>query len=273
LPVAQMCAEQQYLQPALREISAKNGQGQDRSVKAVKYVWWPSHHIGTYLNVLQMHDCLQYLVKRTEVFVERAQEQQCHKMALKYMLEEAKKELQRSDISTPDKKLKSAKPSPSVQRTKSSGPTSPVRRRPVRRRSSGQVDDELEPEQQLLRNLGISLPADPISEQQRIDAMDKALLDRANKLEAHANSLQSSTETSISSHLLDAHVTLHLLRNSLLAESPYHSVSLLDPEVESSLSTLENDIQQSQEKLESLDLQKLQTKNAHRDQLVERWSR
>lgn len=38
LPVAQMSAEQQYLEPALREISAKNGQGQDRSVKAVKYV-------------------------------------------------------------------------------------------------------------------------------------------------------------------------------------------------------------------------------------------
>ena len=45
LPVAQMSAEQQYLQPALREISAKNGQGQDRSVKAVKYVQWPTHHI------------------------------------------------------------------------------------------------------------------------------------------------------------------------------------------------------------------------------------
>lgn len=38
LPVAQMSAEQQYLEPALREISAKNGQGQDRSAKAVKYV-------------------------------------------------------------------------------------------------------------------------------------------------------------------------------------------------------------------------------------------
>lgn len=38
LPVAQMAAEQQHLEPALREISARDGQGQDRSVKAVKYV-------------------------------------------------------------------------------------------------------------------------------------------------------------------------------------------------------------------------------------------
>lgn len=38
LPVAQMSAEQQYLEPALRTIAAANGQGQERSVKAVKYV-------------------------------------------------------------------------------------------------------------------------------------------------------------------------------------------------------------------------------------------
>jgi hypothetical protein len=38
LPVAQMSAEQQYLEPALRSIAATNGQGQERSVKAVKYV-------------------------------------------------------------------------------------------------------------------------------------------------------------------------------------------------------------------------------------------
>jgi len=38
LPVAQMSAEQQYLEPALREIAARDGQGQERSIKAVKYV-------------------------------------------------------------------------------------------------------------------------------------------------------------------------------------------------------------------------------------------
>lgn len=38
LPVAQMSAEQQFLEPALREIATRDGQGQERSVKAVKYV-------------------------------------------------------------------------------------------------------------------------------------------------------------------------------------------------------------------------------------------
>jgi DNA-binding HxlR family transcriptional regulator len=218
-----------------------------------------------------MHDCLQFLVNRTKIFLEHVQEHQCHKMALQYVLDEAKKELLRPDVSTPGAKLKSAKPS--TQKPKSSGPGSPVKRRNTRRRSSGPLDDEIEPEQQLLRNLGISLPTDAVSNQSRIEALERALLDRSNKLEGHANNLQSSTESSISSHLLDAQVTLHLLRDSLLAQSPYHSVKLLDPEVESSITELENDVQQVQQKLEKVDLQKLQAKNVHREQLVERWSR
>ena len=38
LPVAQMSAEQQFLEPALRIIAATDGQGQERAVKAFKYV-------------------------------------------------------------------------------------------------------------------------------------------------------------------------------------------------------------------------------------------
>jgi hypothetical protein len=38
LPVAQMSAEQQYLEPALKAIAATNGKGQQRAVKAVTYV-------------------------------------------------------------------------------------------------------------------------------------------------------------------------------------------------------------------------------------------
>jgi hypothetical protein len=38
LPVAQMSAEQQFLQPALRTIAATDGHGQERAAKAVKYV-------------------------------------------------------------------------------------------------------------------------------------------------------------------------------------------------------------------------------------------
>jgi hypothetical protein len=38
LPVAQMSAEQQYLEPALRHIAARDGEGKQRSSKAIEYV-------------------------------------------------------------------------------------------------------------------------------------------------------------------------------------------------------------------------------------------
>ena len=38
LPVAQSVRQQQYLEPALRTIAASNGEGEERTVKAVKYV-------------------------------------------------------------------------------------------------------------------------------------------------------------------------------------------------------------------------------------------
>lgn len=38
LPVAQMSVEQQFLEPALRTLAASDGQGQERTVNAVKYV-------------------------------------------------------------------------------------------------------------------------------------------------------------------------------------------------------------------------------------------
>jgi hypothetical protein len=52
LPVAQMSAEQQFLEPALREIAARDDQSLERSVKAVKYVG-----AGTLssLNILTVH--------------------------------------------------------------------------------------------------------------------------------------------------------------------------------------------------------------------------
>jgi len=48
--VAQMSAEQQYLEPALEKISSNNGQGQERSVKAIQYVTNLSRCFQAYIN-------------------------------------------------------------------------------------------------------------------------------------------------------------------------------------------------------------------------------
>lgn len=93
------------------------------------------------------------------------------------------------------------------------------------------------------------------------------------KLEIHSTSLQSTTESSISSHLLDAHLTLQLLQDSLLAESLYSKVRLLDPDIEASVTMFEQEIEDLQRSLEGIDLSALQERNVKREQLVERWSR
>ncbi|TVY48436.1 hypothetical protein LOCC1_G000907 [Lachnellula occidentalis] len=254
LPVAQMSAEQQFLQPALKAIAATDGQGQERAAKAVEYI----------------HDCLLYLVNRIETFLERAEESQCHKMATQFVLDAAKKELSRVEeiprASSPSKLE-------TQRRRTSSVAHSPIQTRNSRRRSSVLENDDVEPEQQIARNLGITLPSVGGSEQARADALEKSLSERLTKLEIHSTSLQSTTESSISSHLLDAHLTLQLLQDSLLAESLYSKVRLLDPDIEASVTMFEQEIEHLQGSLEGVDLSVLQERNVKREQLVERWSR
>jgi hypothetical protein len=192
-------------------------------------------------------------------------------MALQYVVDSAKKELSRPEPST----TKVASPTKSnIQRRRksSSSQTSPIRARNLRRRSSGH-DEDIEPEQQLARNLGMALPGEGLSDTARVDQLEKMLSERVTRLEGHAISLQSTTEMSISSHLLDAHTTLGLLQDSLLAETPYHKVRLLDKKVESDVTSFEHDVHDLQKSLEAVDLHKLQTKNVHREQLIKRWSR
>lgn len=191
-------------------------------------------------------------------------------MALNFVINEAKTELQRLEPATD---TKDKPPKITAGRRKSSGSQSPIKKRNTRRRSSGFADEEIEPEQQLLRNLGIALPTDAVTDEPRIETLRHALLDRVSKLEGHAKTLQSTTESSVASHLLDAHATLQLLRDSLLAYTPYREVKLLDPDVDSSITALEAEVRDLEEMIKEVDLQAVQTRNVHRERLVDRWAR
>jgi len=192
-------------------------------------------------------------------------------MALQFVVDSAKKELSRPEPST-TKPSSPTKPNTQRRRKSSSSQTSPACARATRRRSSGH-DEDMEPEQQLARNLGVVLPAEGVSDTARVEALEKMLSERITRLESHANSLQSTAETSISSHLLDAQITLGLLRDSLLAETLYGKVRLIDPDVESDMSKFDHKVQDLQRSLEAVELHTLQAKNMNREQLVERWSR
>lgn len=211
-------------------------------------------------------------MNRIQAILERAEEFQCYKMALQTVIDAAKSELLTADVSSTDKPTSPTRPN-TQRRRKSSSSQSPVRVRNTRRRSSGHADEDIEPEQQLVRNLGIGLPAGAMTDQSRLEILERALSDRMTKLDGHATSLQSTTESSISSHLLDAHITLQLLEDCLLQDSFNHQVQLIDPVIYASVTSFEEDIQDLQRRAEGVSLQKLQSKNVHREQLVGRWAR
>lgn len=135
------------------------------------------------------------------------------------------------------------------------------------------MDDEVEPEQQLLRNLGVYIPPDVTSSAARIELLERSLQDRRSKLDNHAFNLQMTSENSIFSYIRNAQSTLQLLRDSLHAESPYGKVELLDVDTESTIHILEKEVEEVQNSLSNIDLRKLQERNVHRDELVQRWSR
>jgi hypothetical protein len=219
-----------------------------------------------------MNDCLTFLVNRIEIFLSLAEEQQSHKMALSFVFNETKRELERSEFAPQEINPVTAN---AHRRLKSSSATPPTRKRTARR-SSGADDDNIEPSQALLRNLGVSLPIDPVgptSDISKIEILEKALFDRASKLENHASNLQSTTETSISTYLLDAQLTLQLLRDNLLAESEWGNVRLTAGDLEQRMDAFEGDVEQVQRKIERVDLRALQGRNVHRDEILARWSR
>lgn len=193
-------------------------------------------------------------------------------MATQHVVASAKKELM---FLEPDAKNKSSniiKSNTQARRTSVSA-TPAAKTRRDHRRSSGIIEDDTEPEQQLARNLGLSLPAEDVTEVKRIEIFEKMLQERISRLEGHATGLQSSTETSVASHLLDANITLGLLNDSLLAESLYGKVQLVKPEVGDAVVNFEQDMQALQECLEVVNLHSLLFKNAQRDQFVQRWAR
>lgn len=212
---------------------------------------------------------MKFLVARLEGLLERAEESQCHQMALKFMIEAGRKEL--AEPSSSASPQKSASPTkPSHKHSKSLGLAPPARTRNARRRSSTNLENEPEPEHALLRALGLSLPNtdDDLS----LDpALSLALRDRRHKLLSHSAAMQSTIETSITAHVTDAHVTMKLLQGALLAGSAYGKVRLLDADTEEIMDMTEGEIRDAERRLRGVNLRELQGKNVTRDRLVERW--
>lgn len=132
------------------------------------------------------------------------------------------------------------------KKTTAALPGSPIRNAsPVRprantnRRSSGLPDDP--PLETLLHSLAISLPAED-SRISQVNALATALRERTVKADDVARNAQESFEAGAIAHLEDAQLAVQLLRDSVLAESPFGEVKLVDGDIEGSVEVLEQEV-------------------------------
>ncbi|KAI8313131.1 hypothetical protein K4K59_004955 [Colletotrichum sp. SAR11_240] len=254
LPVAQMSVEQQYLEPALKSLSNKNGQSLGRSAAAVVYI----------------DECLDYLLDHIERLSARIETFQSHQTATTNLVSTARSELS-VPAATPKKKTPTQDLASPVRR-RNTGPGSPIRQRSNtgNRRFSAGLDEP--PIEALLRSLAIAFPEDADGPTQ-IALLSGILAERQAKARDVARNAQESLESTAAAQLADAKLAVQLLRDSLLAESPFGDVRLVDEGIEASIAVLGQEVEKVKERVERVDAGKARQRSERRREILERWGR
>lgn len=223
--------------------------------------------------MIKMHDCLDYLIDRVQDLTARLDAFQSYQQAASAVLNLAKAELQMRSSAirgspTPQK------PGPKQQET-----ASPARGRPNQRSrysmgTSGTGDESALEE--ILRTLAISLPQEKGGLPDlcaQVNEVSLALASRQEKLQDAAFHTQQNFEEAVIKHVVDGKLAIQLVHDSILAESPFGDVRLVDAEIEKSISVLSQELKKVDEKLgdASAGIEKLKAKSSKRDEFISRW--
>lgn len=174
--------------------------------------------------------------------------------------------------------IEASKPKKIVQprsplRSRDYKPSSPSQSRATHRRrsSASSFDESIPPDQQILRIMGIP-PLEELCRGRAPEAvLHESLSDKIQKLTAHEQGLQSSSESAIGEHLQDAFATLQLLSDTMLSETKYKDIRLLDEEVQEAISGLDQELADLSNNLQSLDFERLKERNSQKEAFIERW--
>lgn len=148
-----------------------------------------------------------------------------------------------------------------------------------RRRSSG---DGLynSPLEQLLGELALDLPegeeASASDAASQVNYLSALLSERVDKAASVTRNAQSTFEKTAISHLTDARIALQLIRDSVLAESPFAEVHLVDPGIEASIGVLAQEAHNISTRLEGVEREAAalaRGRNLKREEIVARWGR
>lgn len=231
----------------------------------------------------QMHDCLDYLLDHVSELSQRVDAFQGYQAAAAALVEVAKSELETKVDLPPAKQDRSTAMTASPMRRPIPGghgnAVTPLRsRQPLgRRRSSGFGLGDDAPLEEILRNLAINLAPDdnvPLGAEAQVKVLDSTLHERQEKMEEVARNVQESFESTATKHIADSKLAIQLVRDSVLAESPFGQVRLVDPEIEGLVAVLAEEMETVNGKLATVEgeIVKLRGKSAKRDELVSRWA-
>ncbi|KAF3769449.1 hypothetical protein M406DRAFT_343702 [Cryphonectria parasitica EP155] len=272
LPVAQMSVEQQCLEPSLRSLSAKNSNSAGRSSEALEYII----------------DCLEFLLDRIKRVSARVSTFKEHELVASSVVATAKTELSTPVSSRPSRRGTANSSTSPARRPRSlimDGIVTPTTPRvtaggtKTKGFSSGGTAYS-SPVDHLLSELAVFLPVsdDPSKSTAQAQAsfLSAALAHRARKSAEVSRNVQSAFESSVSSCLSDARTAVQLIRDSVLAESSFAEVYLVDPGIEASIGVLAQEVHKVASRLESVDREAavlVKGRNVKREEIVNRWGR
>ena len=155
-----------------------------------------------------------------------------------------------------------------------------------RRRSSGFGSGlaNVPPIEQLLESLSILLPEDTAAPTDGVDAADATaanarflhatLAERLAKADGVAANAQEAFEAASASHVADARRAVWMARESVLGESPYGQVHLVDPEIDGSIAVMAQEVERLRSHLGDVckDIDRARrVRSAKREQMIARW--
>lgn len=105
----------------------------------------------------------------------------------------------------------------------------------------------------------------------KVKTLEAALDERSMKAADVAQGGQESYEAVAANHVDDVRRALQLLKDSLLAESPFGEVKLLDPEIEASIDFLSTEVGQIRDMLDRAETKKGTGKSEKKEEIIRRW--
>ncbi|EHK41561.1 hypothetical protein TRIATDRAFT_134980 [Trichoderma atroviride IMI 206040] len=261
LSVAQMSVEQQYLEQALQTVSTEGGQSAMRTSNALEYI----------------NKCLDHLVGRLDQIQGRIETHLSHQAAAASLISTAKMEMA-VEILLPVKQPSSSAPASIFPTSPSKSSNTPARKRSNtvgshhhRRRSSGVADEP--PLDTLMYTMSVpSSVSEETDGRAQIVALSKILEERSKKTDEIARNAQETFELGALAQLNDARLAIQLVRDSVLAESPFNAPRLVDPEISGSITLLAADVEGAKDRLAPVEGQRRDRKSEKRDEFVERWA-